>query len=100
MIACAENLAVKDGAGRTRIEVPSPSVSNAGERTLADAQGRAVGDTSQEEKKKKKRYLRQWYESLGYGFVVKRSLEKCVPGLVEAFEDDVEILVMEKRLGG
>jgi hypothetical protein len=35
---------------------------------------------------------------LGYEFVGKRTLGETVPGLVEAFEGEVEILVMEKRL--
>jgi hypothetical protein len=95
LIAFAEGVAVKDGVGRMRIEVPSPRVDSSEEGTVTDAKGQAVGG-----KEKKKRYLRQWYEGLGYQFVGRRTLEEAVPGLVEAFEEEVEILVMEKRLGG
>ena len=89
LIAYAEDLAMKGGVERMRIEVPSPRASS----DESDAQGRVTGSS-------KKKYLRRWYESLGYEFVGKRTLEEAVPGLVEAFEEDVEILVMEKMLGG
>jgi GNAT superfamily N-acetyltransferase len=89
LIAHAEDLAMKGGVERMRTEVPSPRASS----DESDAQGRVTGSS-------KKKYLRRWYESLGYEFVGKRTLEECVPGLIEAFEEDVEILVMEKMLGG
>jgi hypothetical protein len=88
LIAFAEGLAVKDGVGRVRIEVPAP-------RT--NAQGLAVVSSG---KKKKRKYLRAWYEGLGYEFVGKRTLGESVPGLVQAFEEEVEILVLEKGLLG
>ena len=87
MIAFAEGLAVKDGVRRVRIEVPAP-------RT--NAQGLAVVSSG----KKKRKYLRAWYEGLGYEFVGKRTLGESVPGLVQAFEEEVEILVLEKGLLG
>ena len=71
--------------GRVRIEVPAP-------RT--DAQGQVVVSSA------KKKYLRAWYEGLGYEFVGKRTLGESVPGLVQAFEEEVEILVLEKGLLG
>jgi GNAT superfamily N-acetyltransferase len=89
LIAYAEDLAMKDGVERVRIEVPSPRISSSDE---AGAQVRVTSG--------KKKYLRRWYESLGYELVRKRTLEEAVPGLIEAFEEDVEILVMEKMLGG
>ncbi|KAM0696514.1 hypothetical protein Q7P36_003762 [Cladosporium allicinum] len=85
LIAFAEGLAVGDGVGRVRIEVPAP-------RT--DAQGQVVVSSA------KKKYLRAWYEGLGYEFVGKRTLGESVPGLVRAFEEEVEILVLEKGLLG
>ena len=89
LIAYAEGLAMKGGAERMRIEVPSPRISSSDE---AGAQGRVTSS--------KKKYLRRWYEALGYDFVGRRTLEECVPGLVESFEEEVEILVLEKMLGG
>jgi GNAT superfamily N-acetyltransferase len=89
LIAYAEDLAMKDGVERVRIEVPSPRISSSDE---AGAQVRVTSG--------KKKYLRRWYESLGYELVRKRTLEEAVPGLVDAFEEDVEILVLEKMLGG
>jgi hypothetical protein len=90
LIAYAEGLARKGGAERMRIEVPSPMISSS---EGAGAQGRVTSS-------KKKKYLRRWYESLGYEIVGRRPLEECVPGLVESFEEEVEILVLEKILGG
>lgn len=58
LIAHAEGVAVEDGAGRMRIEVPSPRVcghTGSGGSGGIDAQGQPV----------KKRYLRAWYEGLG-----------------------------------
>jgi GNAT superfamily N-acetyltransferase len=86
LIAFAEGVAVKNGVERMRIEVPSPQASSS---VGTGVDGQAAG---------RKRYLRHWYEGLGYEFVGKRTLEETVPGLVEAFEGQVEILVMEKWL--
>jgi GNAT superfamily N-acetyltransferase len=83
LIAYAEGVTMRNKAERMRIEVPAPR---------NDAQGQAVSG--------KKKYLRAWYEGLGYEVVGKRTLEESVPpGLVEGFEEEVEILVMEKGLG-
>jgi GNAT superfamily N-acetyltransferase len=87
LIAFAEGVAVKNGVERMRIEVPSPQASS------------SVGTGVDRQAAGRKRYLRHWYEGLGYEFVGRRTLEETVPGLVEAFEGEVEILVMEKVLG-
>lgn len=84
---------MKDGVERMRIEVPSPQVSS------------SVGTGVNRQAASRKRYLKHWYEGLGYEglgyeFVGKRTLEETLPGLVEAFEEEVEIFVMEKGLGG
>lgn len=78
------------GVEKMRIEVPSPRISSSDE--AGGAQGRVTSGG--------KNYLRRWYESFGYELVGKRALKECVPGLVEAFEEEVEILVLEKMLGG
>jgi hypothetical protein len=62
-----------------------------------DVQGTLIKD---DEKRGKERYLRERFEGLGYDFKMRRAVGESVSGLVEAFMEEVEILVMEKRLGG
>lgn len=96
LIAYAEDFAVAATAAassverqnvKTRIEVPAPRL-------------HCESENGKEKKKKRRRYLKSWYEDLGYEVVGRRALGESVPRLASAFEEDVEILVMEKELGG